>query len=136
MSKLFASLRPKHLFLVVSLVTVLLALLVSSFVYTSAHAAAPRLSVQFTCAQAVDHRSGEVCVHTQDRAALTIKVWYYCSKHYATSKSLQGTQSADAHGNHIWSWVPDTKCKGAATAYVTETYDRHTLSVSKNFSVK
>jgi hypothetical protein len=136
MSKLFASLRPKHLFLVVSLVTVLLALLISSFVYTSAHAATPRLSMQFTCAQAVDHRSGAVCVHTQARAALTIKIWYYCSKHYATSKSLQGTQNADAHGNHTWSWVPDTKCKGPATAHVTEIYEKHTSTVSKGFSVK
>jgi hypothetical protein len=135
MSKLFASLRPKHLFLVVSLLTILLALLISSFVYTSAHAAAPKLSVQFTCAQAVDHRSAKVCVHTQDRAALTIKV-RYCTGYYATSKSLKGTQDADARGNHNWNWVPDTKCKGPATAYVTETYNRHTLSVSKNFSVK
>jgi hypothetical protein len=135
MSKFIASLRPKHVFLVVSLLTILLALLISSFAYTSAHAATPKLSVQFTCAQAVDHRSGEVCVHTQDRAALTIKV-RYCSKYYATSKSLKGTQYADARGNHNWNWVPDTKCKGTATAYVTETYEKHTLSVSKNFSVK
>jgi hypothetical protein len=130
-----ASLRPKQLFLVVSLVMILLALLVSSFVYTSAHAAAPKLSVQFTCAQAVDHHSGKVCVHTQARAALTIKV-RYCSKYYATSKSLKGTQDADAHGNHTWSWVPDTKCKGAATAYVTEIYEKHPSTFSKSFSVK
>ncbi len=135
MSKLFASLRPKRLFLVVSLLTVLLALLISSFVYTSAHAATPKLTVQFTCAQAVDHRYGEVCVHTQDRAALTIKV-RYCTGYYATSKSLKGTQIADAHGNHTWSWVPDTKCKGTATAYVTEIYEKHTSNVSKSFSVK
>ncbi len=66
---------------------------------------------------------------------MTIKI-KYCTGYYATSKSLKGTQNADSHGNHIWTWIPDTKCKGTATAYVTETYERHMLSVSKNFSVK
>ncbi len=135
MPKTFTSMRPKHLFLAFSLLLVLLALLISGFILTPARAAAPKLSLQFTCAQAVDHQSGKVCIHTQDGAALTIKV-KYCTGYYAVSKSLKGTQKADSHGNYSWSWVPDTKCKGAATAYVTETYDKHTLSASKGFIVK
>jgi hypothetical protein len=94
-----------------------------------------KLSVQFTCADAVDYKAGEVCVHTQGNAALTIKV-KYCSGKYATSKSLKGTVHTKAAGNYTWRWEPETKCRGTATAYVTETLSGHTLNASKSFKVK
>ena len=98
-------------------------------------ATAPKLTIQFTCAQAIDHRSGSVCVHTQAKAALTIRI-RYCTGAYATSYSLKGIHPADARGNHSWSWVPDTKCSGKATAYVVEKLGRQSFSASRIFIVK
>ncbi len=109
-----------------------------SFVLVTAqatNAVAPRLSVVFTCAQAVDYRSGQVCVHTQPGAALTIRV-RYCTGAYAVSRSLQGVQFSDRLGNHMWSWVPNTRCRGAATVFVSERYAGHLLAVSRVFTVR
>jgi hypothetical protein len=94
-----------------------------------------KLSIQFTCASATDYKSGEVCVHTQANAALTIKV-KYCSGSYATSKSLKGTVHTKSSGNYTWTWEPETKCRGTATAYVSETLSGHTLNATKSFKVK
>jgi len=95
----------------------------------------PHLTITFTCAQAVDYSSGSVCVHTLSGAALTIKV-KYCSGYYATSASLQGTVSADGAGNYMWSWTPDTKCKGTATAYVTANWNGQSASNAYSFTVQ
>jgi len=137
MKSLSSRLRPTHMFLVLFVITLLGAFAISTFVYTQAQAssASPRLSVRFTCAQAVNHHAGRICVQTQARAALTIKI-RYCTNYYAVSKSLKGTQFADTRGNYIWTWKPDTKCSGAAVVYVTETYARHTLAVWKGFVVR
>jgi len=138
MSTMFSSPRFKRFMLTFALLFVLAGIAVSTFVFAQpsrTQAAAPVLSIQFTCAQAVDYRSGSVCVHTQAKAALTIKI-RYCSGAYATSSSLKGTQYADTKGNHLWSWVPQTKCRGVATAYVTEILNGKSLSTSRNFSVK
>ena len=99
------------------------------------HAAAPKLSVQFTCANAIDNKKGNVCVHTQAKAALTIRI-KYCTGYYAVSKSLKGTQSADTRGNHTWTWTPQTKCKGPATAYVNEKFGGQSLNAVDKFTVK
>jgi hypothetical protein len=98
-------------------------------------ATASKLTIQFTCVQAIDHRSSSVCVHTQAKAALAIKI-KYCTDAYATSYSLKGTRHANAQGNHIWRWTPDTKCRGKAVAYVIETLGRNSLEVSRIFIVK
>lgn len=97
--------------------------------------AATKLSLTFTCAQAVDYQSGRVCVHTQANAALTIKVTY-CTGRSAVSNSLKGTQHANSGGNHTWTWTPETKCRGQATALVTEHFKGHSLSKSHTFTVK
>ncbi len=99
------------------------------------HAAAPKLSIQFTCANAVDYKVGNACVHTQAKAALTIRI-KYCSGYYAVSRSLKGTQYADTHGNHTWTWTPQTKCKGPATAYVNEQFGGQSLNATDRFTVK
>ena len=78
------------------------------------------------------------CLHnidTQANAGLTITVTY-CTGHSAVSKSLKGTQHADAKGNHTWRWTPETKCRGQATALVTEHFKGHSLSASDTFTVK
>ena len=93
-----------------------------------------RLFITFTCADATDYSYGEVCVHTQPGAALTITVTY-CSGRQATSLSLQGTSYADGSGNHRWSWEPETKCQGSATAYVSASWHEQDVSNSKQFTV-
>ncbi len=119
-------------------VIMVVAIISSTFVLTRTsyvHAAAPKLSIQFTCANAVDNKHGSVCVHTQAKAALTIRI-RYCTGYYAVSKSLKGTQYADTHGNHIWIWTPQTKCKGAATAYVSEQFGKQSFNAVDKFIVK
>lgn len=93
-----------------------------------------KLTIQFTCAHAVDHSSGSVCVHTLPGATLSITITY-CSHHQATSNSLKGTHTADSSGNYTWTWTPDTTCKGTATAAVTASKNGQTVSGSKQFTV-
>ncbi len=116
---------------VVAIISSTFALAQTSYV----HAAAPKLSIQFTCANAVDYKAGNVCVHTQAKAALTIRI-KYCSGYYAVSRSLKGTQYADTRGNHNWTWTPQTKCKGPATAYVNEQFSGQSLNAVDRFTVK
>ncbi len=128
----------KYYLLVFLIVTMLVASISTAFALAQTnyvHAAAPKLSIQFTCANAIDNKLGNVCVHTQAKAALTIRV-KYCAGYYAVSKSLKGTQYADTHGNHTWTWTPQTKCKGPATAYVNEQFAGQSLNALDKFAVK
>ena len=93
-----------------------------------------QLFVSFTGESAVDNSSSSVSVHTLAGAALTISV-KYCSGSYATSSSLKGTEYADSAGNYTWTWTPDTKCKGTATAYVSASLNGQSASNSANFTV-
>ncbi len=102
---------------------------------TQSIAAAPKLSIKFTCAHAVDYRSGQVCVHTQPRAGLTIVV-RYCTGYIATSRSLKGTHYANARGDYSWTWKPETKCHGKAVAVVQEHISRRVLTASDTFYVR
>ena len=95
----------------------------------------PTLTLTFTCASAVDYSSGQVCVHTEPGAALTITV-RYCSGYKATSDSLQGTVYANSAGNYEWTWEPETECRGAATAYVTASWNGQSASNSDGFTVQ
>lgn len=93
------------------------------------------LTIRFTCASAVDHRYGKICVHTTPGAALHITV-KYCTGYRAVSRSLKGTEYANRYGNYTWWWTPDTKCHGWATAYVSATSHGHTVYASDRFIVK
>ncbi len=95
---------------------------------------AAQLFVTITSAYATDYSSGSVSVHTLPGAALTISVTY-CSGRSATSGSLQGTKYADSAGNYTWTWEPETKCKGTATAYVSASLNGQSASDSKDFTV-
>lgn len=97
--------------------------------------AATKLSIRFTCAQAVNYHSGRICVHTQAHAGLTIKVTY-CNGQIALSKGLIGTWHADAKGNLMWGWTARTTCRGKATALVTERFKGQSLSATDTFTVK
>jgi hypothetical protein len=95
---------------------------------------APSLALAFTCAVAVDYLYRNVCVQTQPGAALTITVTY-CSGYHATSDSLQRTVYANGSGNYVWNWEPETKCRGAATAYVNASWHGQNTSNSDEFTV-
>ena len=127
-----------YLVAILVVVAVVTAIISSTFALAQpsyVHAASPKLSIQFTCANAIDNKQGNVCVHTQAKAALTIRI-KYCTGYYAVSKSLKGTQSADTHGNHTWTWIPQTKCKGPAAAYVNEKFGGQSLNAIDKFTVK
>jgi hypothetical protein len=98
-------------------------------------AVGPKLTLQFTCAQAIDYQSGRICVHTQAGAALTITITY-CSGYRAVSSSLQGIAYADARGNYTWSWTPETVCWGPALARVTASVSGQRTSKSDRFTVQ
>lgn len=89
----------------------------------------PVLAIQFTSVS-----NGYIAVHTLSGAALTIKVLYHCSNHYATSQSLQGTSYADSGGNDAWSWTNQSSCHGLVTAYVNATSGGKTVSNAANFN--
>lgn len=93
------------------------------------------LTLTFCGASATDHVSGSVCVHTVPGAGLTIVV-RYCTGHIAVSRSLKGMSQADSGGNHTWSWTPDTKCKGQATATVVASLHGQQTAQSVNFIVR
>jgi hypothetical protein len=93
-----------------------------------------QLFVTITSAYATDYSSGSVSVHTLPGAALTISV-QYCTGSYATTSKLQGTRYADSSGDYTWMWEPETKCKGAATAYVNASLNGQSASNSTTFTV-
>jgi len=72
----------------------------------------------FTCAEATTYQSGSICIKTEPGAQLQIKITY-CSHHIAQSASLTGIFYADSQGTFQWNWIPDTSCRGDATADVT-----------------
>ena len=93
------------------------------------------LTLSFTCAPAEDYSYGQVCVHTLPGAALTISV-VYCTGYRAVSGSLKGTEFANGSGNYTWSWTPETKCRGDATAYVSASWREQSTSNSDVFTVQ
>jgi hypothetical protein len=93
------------------------------------------LFVSFTNAYATDYASGVVSVHTLPGAALTITV-NYCTGYDATSRSLKGISYADGNGDHTWTWEPETKCRGAATASVTASLNGQSVSNTDEFTVQ
>jgi hypothetical protein len=101
---------------------------------TTAPTATPvPLPLAITCAEAVDYNYGKVCVHTSPGAHLNITVTY-CSGRDAKSSSL-GPATADGNGDHEWDWVPQTTCKGPATASVTASLNGQTASALQGFQV-
>lgn len=95
----------------------------------------PQIFLTFTGASATDYSSGFVSVHAQPGAALSITVTY-CTGYKAVSDSLKGTSYADGGGNHTWTWTPETKCRGEATADVTETWNGQSVEQTDSFIVQ
>ena len=103
----------------------------------------PTLGVTFTCAWATAFVSGQICVHTQPYAALSLNI-SYCSGQivsYQTSGEwasvpTQGWVHADGNGNYTWTFVPKTRCVGPATATVTASWQGQSATNSTTFIVK
>ncbi|SRR5690348_16510430 len=93
-----------------------------------------QLFVQFTGASAAVGQNSFVSVQTLPGAQLTITV-VYCNGNQATSKSLQGTFSADDNGDYTWSWRPATTCHGPATATVKASLNSQNVTQSEQFTV-
>ena len=96
--------------------------------------AVPTLAVTFTCASGVAGGKGEVCVHTQPNATLTISV-RYCDGNDAGGKSLRGAAHADNNGDYSWQWDVHTSCIGQATATVTSKAGGATITQSTTFAI-
>ncbi len=94
----------------------------------------PTLILAFTCAWAQDGGTGQVCVHTLAGASLTITITY-CDGRTARNKSLQGAVTANASGNYVWTWTPDTRCLGPATAVVNARWNGQSVTRSTTFDV-
>lgn len=93
----------------------------------------PPLTLVFTCASGSLRGTGQVCVHTQPQAALSITV-RYCDG--STAKGLHGSVTADASGNYTWSWpLRTSSCAGSATATVTATWNGQSLTQSDTFTI-
>lgn len=93
-----------------------------------------QLFLQFTGASAAVGRNSFISVQTLPGAQLTITV-VYCNGNQATSKSLQGTFTADDNGDYTWSWRPATTCHGPATATVTASLNGQNATQKEQFTV-
>lgn len=96
--------------------------------------APPTFTVAFTCASGVIGGTGQVCVHTQPNAALSLSV-RYCDGNYAKGKGLHGAVYANGSGDFTWNWDVSTSCAGNATATVTARSSGQTVTASTTFTV-
>ncbi|HEX8033116.1 MAG TPA: hypothetical protein VF510_04680 [Ktedonobacterales bacterium] len=94
----------------------------------------PPFTIAFTCASGAIGGTGEVCVHTQPNAVLTLRV-QYCDGSFAGGKSVQGTAHADGSGDHTWRWTVTTSCAGTATATVTAKSSGQITTQSTTFTI-
>lgn len=79
--------------------------------------APPPPVISFTCAVAVDHQVGELCVDGLPGASVSIEVWY-CDGSRISSPLLR-SQTA---GEYRWIWHVQTACRGQARATATATW--------------
>ena len=96
--------------------------------------AATPFTIAFTCASGVNGGRGEVCVHTEPNATVTLTV-RYCDGNYAGGKAFRGIAHTDGSGNYTWHWDVSTSCIGTATAAVTAKSGGQTITQSTTFTV-
>lgn len=94
----------------------------------------PPFTIAFTCASGAVGGTGQVCIHTQPDAVVSLAV-RYCDGNYATGKGLRGTAHADGNGDYTWRWNVTTHCVGTATATVTVKASGQTLTQSTTFDI-
>lgn len=94
----------------------------------------PPLTVTFTCASGTAGGKGQVCVHTEANAAVSLEV-RYCDGSFANGKGLRGSPHTDGNGNYTWSWNVTTSCIGTATATVTARSAGRTVTQSTTFTI-
>ncbi|HEU5347034.1 MAG TPA: hypothetical protein VFU63_00345, partial [Ktedonobacterales bacterium] len=91
-------------------------------------------TVTFTCASGNIGGTGQVCIHTQPNAIVSLSV-RYCDGSFAQGKSLRGTAHTDGNGDYTWRWNVTTHCAGTATATVMAKSNGLTLTQSTTFTV-
>lgn len=91
-------------------------------------------AVIFTCASGSIGGTGQVCVHTQPNATLSLTV-RYCDGNDATGKALRGSAHANSNGDYTWRWKVTTRCAGAATATVTAKSSGQTVTEHTTFTI-
>jgi hypothetical protein len=95
---------------------------------------ASSFTITFTCASGIVKQTGEVCVHTQANAVLSLTV-RYCDGSYAGGKGLHGSVSSDNSGNYIWRFSVHTRCAGTATATVVAKSSGQSVTESTMFTI-
>ena len=91
-------------------------------------------AVIFTCASGSIGGTGQVCVHTQPNATLSLTV-RYCDGNDATGKGLRGSAHTNGSGDYTWRWKVTTHCAGTATATVTAKSSGQTITDRTTFTI-
>ena len=91
-------------------------------------------TITFTCASGSIGGTGQVCIHTQPNANVSLTV-RYCDGNYATGKSLRGSAHTDGSGNYTWRWRVSTHCAGDATATITAKSGGQTVTERTTFTI-
>ncbi|MGE5335305.1 MAG: hypothetical protein ACM3N4_11435 [Nitrososphaerota archaeon] len=94
----------------------------------------PPFTIAFTCASGTIGGTGQVCIHTEPNATVSLAV-RYCDGNYATGKGLRGTAHTDGDGDYTWRWNVTTHCVGTATATVIAKGSGQTLTQSTTFDI-
>lgn len=71
-------------------------------------------SISFTCAVAVNHQAGEVCVKGASGAMVSIEI-QYCDGSQVSSPTIRD----QVEGEYRWIWHVETSCRGQVKAMAT-----------------
>ncbi len=86
----------------------------------------PAPAISFTCAVALNHALGEVCVRGQSGAHVSITITY-CDGNQVQSPVLQH----QTVGEYRWLWHVSTRCEGTAKALASAFWPDHTQSKAR-----
>ena len=93
------------------------------------------LSLSFGSVSIVRGKTSSVSVHTNPGATLTINVHYVATNSDATSKSLDGSVTADNGGNFTWRWTCQTSKPGSALVTVYATWNGQKTHIERTFTI-
>ncbi len=74
-------------------------------------------SISFTCAVAVNHQVGEVCIKGASGAVVTIEI-QYCDGSLVSSPTIRD----QVDGEYRWIWHVETSCRGQVRATATASW--------------
>ena len=91
-------------------------------------------TITFTCANGSAGGTGQLCIHTQPNATLSLTV-SFCDGAFTKGKGLHNTVVADSNGNYTWQWSVSPACAGPATATATAKLAGQTVRETTTFSI-